>query len=759
MSIPKDLFPQRDFSGGQMSTLARRRDDTKMQRAGLRKAENFRSRAEGGATLRPGRRPLFCQAGRTEWLRMTPVKRFKISFSGGTVTVRNASDAVVFSASSMPWTADALEDIRWARFDLEVFICWRGARPKVISYDDKAEAWSIADFTFRVNASGKIRAPVYRYAPRGVTITPSGYSGSVTVTASAASFAAGMVGSALRYYDRQLMITAYTSATVVTATVTEPIPSAYNLALTDDTRDGFQIGDIVENVTQGGKGYVRGKDVSGGVVYLKIMRIPPVCGWTGTWVVGSFTYNGDKVVGPSATENGLAGSNSLGSPLNCDVWTEQAISDYRGWPWSVSADRSRLIFSRLPGVPNGILWSAIGDPYDFEVTGDADGPIFETMQSNAAVLDVVGGADQFVLCDTGIFYIPISTSDPLKPGSIDFRQVSSDGAAFVRPATTNEGLAFINAERTRVVALVGTGQSARPYMTRDITEFHSPLVKSPRCIEMATGDGADIERHLYVVNSDGTLMVGKYNAGEEWVGWFPWVPRLDAVRWVSGFQSEIMASVERTGALGTFATVEAFTAAARMDGEIDLGAYPAALETYRAANLPAYGKLFPFAGLSVDVILAGEYLGTRAVDATGHLVPLAGETLTEAETVAGARVVGRLVPFVPNEGEGQSKRQRTRLRRVSKLTFHLEGATTFAVEGEVRLDPEHGAWLLDPSGDLIIDGDDEDLLGPSADLAPVPVAGTFTFRPLGRSHDPKPELVKDAPGPLTVLEIDMEVNI
>jgi len=759
MSIPKDLFPQRDFSGGQMSSLARRRDDTKMQRAGLRKAENFRARAEGGATLRPGRRPLFVQAGRTEWLRMTTQKKFTISFSAGAVTIRDDDNAVVFTAGTMPWTVDGLDDLRWARFDLEVFICWRGARPKVITYDDKADVWSIADFTFRTNASGKVRAPVWRYAPRGIAITPSDFSGSVTVTATSAAFAAGMVGCIIRYYDRQLLITAFTSATVVTATVVEAIPPGYQLYLSDDSKDGFQVGDVVENTTQGGKGYVREKGIDTGNTWIKIMVVPPVSKFRGRSGSGDTLVLGDTVVGPNAKEREVTPVAKLTEPLNSDVWTEQAISDFRGWPWSVSADRGRLIFARIPGVPNGILWSAIGDPRDFDVTGNADGAIFETLQANAAVLEVTGGADQFVFCDTGVYYIPISAADPLVPGSIDFRFVSSDGAAFVRPTATTEGLAFINAEKTRVVAIVGTGQTARPYMARDITEYHAPLVKSPRCIEMATGDGADIERYLYVVNADGSLMVGKYNTGEEWVGWFPWVPRLDGVAWVSCFQSDAIVSVERVCEFGVLTTVDAFDAAARLDGEVDLGAYPATLEAYRAANMPAYGKLYLFAGLDVDVFHGGEYLGVRAVDDEGELVPADGETLVETDTVVGGRFTGRLVPFVPNEGEGPSKRQRTRLRRISKFTLHLEAATTFAVGGEVRLDPEQAAWLLDPSGDVMLSPEGDELLAPSADLTPVAVAGTFTFRPLGRSHDPQPELVKDVPGSLTVLEIDMEVNI
>lgn len=754
--IPKGLFPQRDFSGGQMSEIARRRDDTKLQRAGLRRAENLRARAEGGASNRPGRRPIIYQPGRTENLRMTASKRFYLSFAAGALVVRKLDGSVAFSATGLPWTGDLLDDVRWARFDLEVFICWRGERPRVLSYDDKADTWAITTFSFRTNASGKVRAPVWRFAPRGINITPSAFSGSVTVTASSGCFTAGMVGTVLRYYDRQLVVTGYTSATQITALVTEDIPPGYQLGLNEASRYGFQVGDVVENIDKGGKGYVRERGGTTSNWWIRIMSINPVSEFRG---VVPDVSGGDHVVGPNASEEHVNPVTALGSPLNCDVWTEQAVSDYRGWPWSVATDRSRLIFSRLPGVPNGILWSAIGDPYDHDVTGAADGAIFETLQGNATVLDVAGGADQFVFGDTGVYFIPISAADPLRPGSVDFRPVSSDGVAFVRPAATSDGFAFINSEGTRVLGLVGTGQSARPYVVRDLTEYHHDLVKAPRCIDVATGDGEDVERYVYVVNADGSMMVGRHNVGEDWLGWFPWLAEGDGVTWASTFQSEVIASVTRTCAFGAAGTVELFDAAAWMDGEVDLGAYPAALEAERAADWPDYGKLFFHAGRTVDVLHAGEYLGEREVDEDGNLVPADGEELVEADTVVGARFSLRAVPFVPNDGEGESKRQRTRRRRVSKLALHLDGASRFEVEGEVRLDPERDAWLLDPSGDVLLDPDGGAMLLPAADLTIRPVPGTFVFRPLGRTHDPAPEIVKETPGPFTLLEIDLEANV
>ena len=36
---------------------------------------------------------------------------------------------------------------------------------------------------------------------------------------------------------------------------------------------------------------------------------------------------------------------------------------------------------------------------------------------------------------------------------------------------------------------------------------------------------------------------------------------------------------------------------------------------------------------------------------------------------------------------------------------------------------------------------------------------SYSWRPVGRNHDPRVAIVKDTPGPLTILEIDFEVSV
>ena len=82
-------------------------------------------------------------------------------------------------------------------------------------------------FEFDVS-SGLNFQPYFKFAAGSVTITPSGTSGSVTLTASATAFTSAYSGLYLRLVDdantvRHALITGYTSGTVVTATLSGAI--------------------------------------------------------------------------------------------------------------------------------------------------------------------------------------------------------------------------------------------------------------------------------------------------------------------------------------------------------------------------------------------------------------------------------------------------------------------------------------------------------------------------------------------------------
>ncbi len=73
------------------------------------------------------------------------------------------------------------------------------------------------------------------------------------------------------------------------------------------------------------------------------------------------------------------------------------------------------------------------------IGAEKEDAIFEFVPENCLVLDVIGGADEFIFTDKGIFYVPVSTSNPLIPGAIDFKLITDDPSSSIRPVTTTEG--------------------------------------------------------------------------------------------------------------------------------------------------------------------------------------------------------------------------------------------------------------------------------------------------------------------------------
>ena len=55
--------------------------------------------------------------------------------------------------------------------------------------------------------------------------------------------------------------------------------------------------------------------------------------------------------------------------------------------------------------------------------------------------------NEFVFCDNKVFYIPISVTNPLKPGSAAFNLLADDGCAAVQPRPTDAFILYAKCRR------------------------------------------------------------------------------------------------------------------------------------------------------------------------------------------------------------------------------------------------------------------------------------------------------------------------
>ncbi len=151
-------------------------------------------------------------------------------------------------------------------------------------------------------------------------------------------------------------------------------------------------------------------------------------------------------------------------------------------------------------------------------------------------------------------------------------------------------------------------------------------------------------------------------------------------------------------------------------------------------------------------------MGTYNIDGIGFLVPQnrAGENLKSPTLIAGQPWTATLEPFVPDASPGQSVHQRMFRRRVSRMAVYVANSTGFVLArlfpGPItRISPALGTILGQrriPAWNVHDD----------ATKAPPLREGAERWRPRSRAYDPRVAVIKDAPGPIQILEVGFEVS-
>ena len=131
-----------------------------------------------------------------------------------------------------PWTAAQIDQLAWTQSADTLLLTHPDVPPKKLTRNADT-SWSLSDWNFFTDEN-IVRQPYYKFADSEVTLTPSGTSGSITLTASADVFESGHENTRLRVGGKEVIITDYDSPTVVSADTIE------DLTDTDPTIDWFE---------------------------------------------------------------------------------------------------------------------------------------------------------------------------------------------------------------------------------------------------------------------------------------------------------------------------------------------------------------------------------------------------------------------------------------------------------------------------------------------------------------------------------------
>ncbi len=238
---------QTNFAAGQMDPRMLGREDIGIFANSASNVVNSAPLVQGGVRRRPGTQYLAAETAHTrlERFRFSSTQLYIFAFSNTELKIFNASGTLLQTLSSQPWSATTMWEMRMTTSGDTTIITHPDFIMKKLLRTG-ASTFTISDFVFEAHSSGYPRyQPYYKFAADTITLDPSATSGSVTLTTSDDHWTSSHVGSVVRYKGKEIDVTGYTSATVVSGTVRE--------TLSAHTADA----DWDENVFSAANGYAR----------------------------------------------------------------------------------------------------------------------------------------------------------------------------------------------------------------------------------------------------------------------------------------------------------------------------------------------------------------------------------------------------------------------------------------------------------------------------------------------------------------------
>ena len=313
--------------------------------------------------------------------------------------------------------------------------------------------WTISDVSF-------INGPYLDENATTTTLTPNGRSGSITLTASGDTFVSTDVGRLVKIYNGYAKITAFTSATVVTATV---------------QTDELGVAEILPTYASNTISFVEGDPSSTGSSHNDFIRDSNkqfvIEGFTeGMTITASGASNGannrdyeivkvtsdeitlvpvDDVVNESASN-----TITLVGKLNAtDEFSLGAFSETTGFPRACAFYEQRLVFAGTTSQPQSLFFSVAGD-FENMTESDSDSSAMNyTIGSNQVnrILYLASSRSMIVGTTGGEFVVRASgTDEPITPTNIQIKQQASYGSADIQPVQAGTYTLFVQRAKRKI---------------------------------------------------------------------------------------------------------------------------------------------------------------------------------------------------------------------------------------------------------------------------------------------------------------------
>ena len=528
-------FAFTSFVAGELSPRLSGRTDLQKYFQGCETLENFLIHPHGGATRRPGTR--FVAEVKTSSLetRLVPFQfnvtqayvlefgnnYFRIYKDGGQVT--SGSPATAVEVTTTYATAD-LATLKFAQSGDVMYVVHPDKPVRKIARTSHT-AWTITDVDFK-------RGPFLDANTTDTTLTASGRTGSVTVTASAVTginggsgFESTDVGRLIKLHHGYAKITAITSTTVCTASVQENdvfdseleptyASNTISFAEGDPSSTGLEHNDRIVDSNKNwiDEGFKDNQEIT--------VSGASTSGNNKSYLIVKATED-TLLLAPSddvTDESASATITVVGKLVADDEWALGAFSPRPGHPRAVAFYEQRLTFAGTDEQPQTVYFSVSGDFENFTAGTDDDSALVYTLGSNQVNVIRFLSSSRSLLVGTsgGEFVVRAGGADePITPKNVQIKQQSAFGSANVQPLQCGNAVLFLQRASRKIRELVYDFDTDG-YIAPDLSILAEHATEGG-VKEMAYGQEPDSV--AWMVRNDGVLLGMTYRRDEQVVAW------------------------------------------------------------------------------------------------------------------------------------------------------------------------------------------------------------------------------------------------
>lgn len=495
------------FAAGEVSPLLRARSDLVRNQTGIEKCVNFAVMVEGGITRMPGTRFVWPLKDEAQQALLMPFEfsktdTYMLVFNAGVMRVMR-NGGIVESAPGVPYELSTgyveadLPNIRYAQNGNIIFLACAGKKPRVITRLGHT-SWTIEDYTHK-------KGPVQQQnLDEAKTITTSGQTGTVTLTANFSLFQAGHVGSIWRLDEKDLsVIPAYktneAAANLPHGTLRRNRGNIYRVDTSTDVTAGVYEG-AGPNAPQHEEGlYHSGQKNT-------------------IWAFDSSASGYVRITAVASATSATAEviSKVPQSALSTYRWFAPEWSDATGWPTQVLLYDNRLIWAR----GNKVWMTTLGDFYDFAIISTDDSAIAISLSSSEGKL-----VDIAWLLNSGVVVAGTDSSEWTIRGKEAFATITlatiraipsgTEGSSSHRPLAIDGGVVFIGRSRDRL-------HFAQFDPLNENVKLQELTLFSKRILDAGAYGLAyqrDPHRLVWIRKGDGTLSCVTFRPDQDVVGW------------------------------------------------------------------------------------------------------------------------------------------------------------------------------------------------------------------------------------------------